>query len=125
VGRAHPAGGCAACGGRVDGAVAFGGRPPEHYHYHGRCERCGFHHALPVGIYLLGDPAVESFYHERGVDVRSRPFWTLPFCRRGAETVVSTAPLRLRVDVTHEGETLSLAVDRDGELLDTERPDPG
>ena len=38
---------------------------------------------------------------------------------------MSTAPLRLRVDVTHEGETLSLAVDRDGELLDTERPDPG
>lgn len=116
---------CAECGGRVDGAIEFGGRPPEHYHYHGRCERCGFNHGLPVGMYLLGHPTVEGFLYDRGVDVRSRPFWTLPFCRRGAETVLSTEPLGLRADVTHEGETLSLTVDREGELIDTEQPDTG
>jgi hypothetical protein len=113
---------CAECGGHVEGEIEFGGRPPEHHYYHGRCERCGFNHGLPVGMYLLGHPAVERFYYDRGVDVRSRPFWTLEFCRRGAETVVSTEPLRLRVDVEHEGETLSLVVDRDGRVTDTERP---
>lgn len=114
---------CSECRGRVVGEVEFGGREPEHYHYHGRCQRCGFQHGIPVGLYLLGHPAVIAFYHDHGLDVRTVPFWTLEWCEPGSETVVSTEPLRLRVDVTEEGETLSLTVDGDGQVVSTERSD--
>ena len=112
---------CSECKGRVDGEIEFGGAPPDHYHYHGHCHRCGFQHGIPVGVFLTGHPAVRNFYDERGVDVRTTPFWTLDFCAPGSETVVSEDPLRLRVDVRRAGETLSLTLDRDGSVVSTER----
>jgi DNA-binding transcriptional ArsR family regulator len=112
---------CSECRGRVEGRIEYGGVGPDHYHYHGDCRRCGFQHGVPLGPYLLGHPAVLSFHFEHGVDVRSRPFWTLEFCAPGAETVVSEEPLRLRVDVDRGGDRLSLTVDREGTVVSTER----
>ena len=112
---------CSECRGYVNGEVEFGGARTDHYHYHGHCHRCGFQHGVPVGMYVLGHPAVVEFYRENGTDVRTTPFWTLEFCTPGSETVSSTNPLRLRVDVREEGETLSLTVDGDGSVVSTER----
>jgi len=116
---------CAECHGRVDGRIETGGRAADGYHYHGHCRRCGFQHGLPIGLLLVGHPAVIAFYHDRGIDVRTTPFWTLDFCAPGAETVVSTDPLRLRVDVDEDGDTLSLTLDREGAVVWTERSGPG
>jgi hypothetical protein len=112
---------CSECQGFVDGEIEFGGAQREHYHYHGRCHRCGFHHGIPVGLFLVSHPAVSNFYYEHDVDIRTTPFWTLEFCTPGTETVLSTDPLRLCVDVIHNGETLSLTLDRDGAVVSTER----
>ncbi|WP_435347759.1 DUF7351 domain-containing protein [Haloarchaeobius sp. HRN-SO-5] len=112
---------CSECRGYVEGEIEFGGVQPDHYHYHGRCRRCGFRHGIPVGLYLLSHPAVTTFYYDHGVDVRSTPFWTVDGCTPGAETVLSTDPLRLRVEFTQDGDTLSLTLDRDGSVVSTDR----
>lgn len=110
---------CSECQGRVEGTLTrYEG---EQYHYLGHCERCGSQHGLPVGLYLLGHPDVQRFSYEHGVDLRSTPFWTLDWCRLGTETAVSTDPLRIRVDVTHDGDTLSLTLDREGDVVATEQ----
>jgi hypothetical protein len=110
---------CSECQGRVDGELTE--LDDGRYHYLGHCERCGSQHGLPVGLFLVGHPAVQGFYYEHDVDVRSTPYWALDFCRPGAETVDSTEPLRIRVDVSHAGDTLSLTLDREGDVVATER----
>ncbi|WP_135819681.1 DUF7351 domain-containing protein [Halostella litorea] len=112
---------CSECGGRVEGRIEYGGVGPDHYHYRGECDRCGFVHGIPVGLFLVGHPAVIGFHHDHGVDVRTVPFWTLDFCVPGSETVASEDPLRLRVETERAGETLSLTLDRSGEVVSTER----
>lgn len=112
---------CSECQGHVDGEFVRHESDRYDYHYLGHCDRCGSRHGLTVGLYLLGHPDVQRFFYDHAIDVRSRPFWTLDFCAPGAETVVSTDPLRLRVDVTHDGDTLSLTLDRAGDVVATER----
>ncbi|MFC3476973.1 winged helix-turn-helix domain-containing protein [Halobacterium litoreum] len=112
---------CSECSGRVEGGLRLWDGDPEHWVYHGDCHHCGFQHVLPVGLFLLGHPDVLAFHFDHGVDVRTVPFWTLDFCEPGTETVVSTDPLRVRVDVEAGDETLSLTVDSDGDVIDAER----
>lgn len=110
---------CSECQGYVEGEIETIPDDPDHYHYHGLCRRCGFHHGIPVGMFLASHPAVTSFYYDRGVDVLTAPFWTLEFCTPGHETVLSTDPFRLKVDVNLDGETLSLTLNRDGTVVST------
>ncbi|WP_227374861.1 DUF7351 domain-containing protein [Haladaptatus halobius] len=112
---------CSECQGYVDGKIHIGDVQPEYYHFHGDCGRCGFQTEFPVGVAVLSHPGVISFFAERGTDVRSVPFWTLDFCTPRCETELSTNPLRLRVDVKRDGETLSLTLNRDGSVVSTER----
>jgi len=116
---------CSECSGPVEGRIEYGGVGPDHHYYHGECDRCGFHHGIPVGLFLVSHPAVVAFHHDHAVDVRSVPFWTLDFCTPGSETVVAEEPLRLRVDAERDGETLSLTLDRDGTVVATERSTAG
>jgi hypothetical protein len=113
---------CSECEGYVDTALD---RHPEdgHVYLHGDCRACGFQHGIPVGSSLRGHPDVVAFYRERGEDVRTTPFWTLDWCEPGTETVLSEDPLRVRVDVEAEGDTLSVVVDADGSVAETERLD--
>jgi hypothetical protein len=112
---------CSECQGPVEGRLDRGGVQPDHYHYRGRCRGCGFRHGIPLGLFALADPAVLAFYREHGVDARTVPFWTLEWWTPGAETVRSTDPLRVRVDVTHDGERLSLTLAGDGSTVGTAR----
>ncbi|WP_266081330.1 winged helix-turn-helix domain-containing protein [Haladaptatus caseinilyticus] len=113
---------CAECYGHVDGSISYGGAREDHYHYHGECRRCGFHHGVPVGLLVLGHPTVQSFYYERGIDIRTVPFWTLDFCEPGSETMLSSDPLRLQIDVAHDGDELHVTLDRDGTIVSTDHP---
>lgn len=112
---------CPECQGAVEGGIRFGINDLEHYYYHGRCQQCGFQHGFDVGPLVLPHPDVIAFFADHGRDVRSTPLWELDFCTPGRETVCSTEPLRLRVDVEREDETLSLTLDRDGSVVATER----
>lgn len=43
------------------------------------CEHCSIYAFVPVGVLLLAHPAAVGWLHERGVDVRERRLWQLPF----------------------------------------------
>jgi DNA-binding transcriptional ArsR family regulator len=74
------------------------------------CDRCGVTMTNHVGGFLTRHPAVVSLFYEHGIDVRERPLWELEFVVEDP-TVVSTDPLRLRVDVEVGGDAVALTVD--------------
>lgn len=117
---------CPECQGTVTPELAPEPKPDQGgYYFHGDCQRCGFQHGFPVGMAAISHPEVVAAYDAVGIDVRTTPFWTLEWCRVGAETVVSADPLRLRVEAEVDDETLSLTLDRDGTVVETERSAAG
>ena len=113
---------CPECQGAVTPEIAPEPKPDQGgYYFHGDCQGCGFQHGYPVGAAVLTHPDVVAAYSQRGVDVRTTPFWTLEWCHVGHETVVSADPLRVRVDVQLDGETLSLTLDSGATVVSTER----
>lgn len=112
---------CSECQGRVEGRLEYGGSQPDHYHYHATCLHCGSQHGIPLGLYLISHPLVWDFYDEHGVDVRMTPFWTLDFATPGSESVVSTDPLRLQVEITYGENRLLVNVSQDGSLSSPNR----
>jgi hypothetical protein len=83
------------------------------------CGTYGLSLHCPVTLATLDHPAVVSFYHDHGVDVRDRPIWNVGDEWR--ETVVAEEPWCVRVSATLDGETLSLYVDGDLDVAGTRR----
>lgn len=84
------------------------------------CERCFDEvHATP-GAVLLSHPAVVSFFHERGLDIRAVPLWRLPGLGPDATTVVDMDPLRVTVDIQYDGDVLTVTLDENVAVIDTE-----
>lgn len=69
----------------------------------------------------LSHPAVVSFFHDRGVDLRDRSIWNVG--PEWAERVISTDPLAVRVSAALEEETLSLYLGRDCTVVHADRAD--
>lgn len=119
------AGFCAVCSGRMTSRLTIGEKahldvdedtPVVIYD----CERCFDEvHATP-GAVLLSHPAVVSFFHERGLDVRQVPLWRLPSLGPDATTVVEEDPLRVSVDIEYEGDVLTVTLDENVDVVDTE-----
>jgi len=112
---------CPECQGEVTPEVIPELRPSGDYFFHGDCHNCGFQHGFPVGAAVLSHPDVIAALAADGVDVRTTPFWTLPWCHVGHESVVSEDPFRVTLDVTIEGdETLTVTLDRSGGVVATD-----
>jgi hypothetical protein len=102
---------CPDCGGpataRVEPAPAAADDPdvPDDPIDHHRvrvafaCDACGGTLACPLSLALLDHPAVVAAYHERGVDVRDRPLWTVGADWR--ERVLSVDPWCVRATMEH------------------------
>ncbi|WP_436909836.1 DUF7351 domain-containing protein [Halosimplex marinum] len=115
---------CPECEGDLTPGVVPEPKPEQDGHFfHGDCRRCGFQHGFPVGAAALSQPAVLAAFDARDVDLRATPFWTLAWCRVGAETVVGEDPLRVRVDARLPDETLAVTLDGDAAVVSTERRD--
>ena len=86
------------------------------------CDRCGGFLRTSAGEIVLDHPAVVSFLHERGVDASAVPHWELDFCTRddGVE-VVSDDPWLVDLTVRCGGDALTLRIDEDCSVVDTER----
>ncbi|MGA9402462.1 DUF7351 domain-containing protein, partial [Haladaptatus sp.] len=72
------------------------------------CERCGCRLRSPVTLAVLEHPAVISFYHRHGIDIRERPVWNVG--EEWREAVVSEDPWCVRVSTAVNGDVLSLFV---------------
>lgn len=86
------------------------------------CTLCGATVTVALELALLDHPAVVSFYHERGIDVRDRPVWTLPTVDGDSITVQSREPWRVTVTYRNSADTLALTVDDSLQVVDVDRP---
>ncbi|MFB6118907.1 winged helix-turn-helix domain-containing protein [Halosegnis sp.] len=94
------------------------------------CQRC--HHTIhsSVGLVLLDDAEVVSFYRDHGIDLNAVPYWTLEWCVTDEHTTVEQVggdgpgdAWRITVTVPLEDERLVVALDDDLDVLDaTRRP---
>ena len=108
---------CPECQGAVTPAVIPEPRPGGDYFFHGDCHTCGFQHGFPVGAAALSHPEVLAACADAGVDPRTTPFWTLPWCHVGHESVVSEEPFRVRVEIRHGDGPLAVTLDRSGTVV--------
>jgi hypothetical protein len=86
------------------------------------CQRCNNHIVSTVGLALLDDAEIVSFYRDHGIDLNTVRFWTLEWCISDHYTeVLSRDPWRLRVTVPLGDEELRVTVDGDLAVQHTER----
>lgn len=87
------------------------------------CERCGCRLRSPVTLAVLEHPAVISFYHRHGIDVRERPVWNVGDEWR--ERVVSENPWCVRVSTELDGDVLALFVAENLEVVTVRKSTAG
>ncbi|WP_436932352.1 winged helix-turn-helix domain-containing protein [Halosimplex halobium] len=85
------------------------------------CDRCDTAFDLPPGACVVDHPAVVAFHHDHGEDIRHRPYVALPFCGLGRADLESTDPVRVRVDVRLDDDTLYLWLDGETNVVAYER----
>jgi hypothetical protein len=86
------------------------------------CERCDNHIVSSVGLTLLDDAEIVSFYRDHGIDLNAVRFWTLEWCISDRYTeVLARDPWRIRVTVPLGDEELRVTVDGDLAVTHTER----
>ena len=114
---------CVSCSGRVVPMVVVDGEDPHigtvdapRVKY--VCQRCPEVVSLSLDSALLGHPAVVGFHYDHGVDLRTTRAWTLDWTRDSEPVVESHDPLRVRVTVQLDDDTLDLVVDEDFEVCD-------
>lgn len=113
---------CPSCSGRTKTRV----ERERHHHLHhpavSICRDCGAEIATTIGLRLLADPAVVAFLYDHGVAVDDRPFWQFDFCLddSGVE-ILDDDPLQVVVPIEQGDETLRIAVDERGQVVETTR----
>lgn len=85
------------------------------------CRQCGLTAFSGVGDALIEHPSVLGFYDDHGVNVREQRYWAFPRDDDLDVTVLDDRPLHLEVTYSYRGESLSVRVDEDLSVLETER----
>ena len=115
---------CPECNGRMATAIERGetcclGVAVRATH---RCRQCALELCAAVGLGLLDQSPVVSFYADHGVDLAEAPYWRRQWCVDDHPvTVDDDDPWRLRVEMTAGGERLVVTVDGDLDIVDSER----
>jgi hypothetical protein len=90
------------------------------------CLQC--HHDLcsTIGIALLDQSPVVSFYRTHGIDLGTTPYWRLDWCVSDDYTTVeSTDPWRIEVSITENDATLTVTLDETLSVVATDRAGSG
>lgn len=116
---------CPACNGRMQTAIAHADAEDDtDVAVTHRCRRCENTTKTTVGIALLDDAEVVSFYRDHGIDLNAVPFWTLEWCVSDRHTeIVDDDPWRLAVEIPLDDERLSVVLDESLSVVEAERSD--
>jgi hypothetical protein len=86
------------------------------------CQQCRHELCSPVGLVLLDEAAVVSFYDDHGIDLSERPYWTLPWCVDDEyATIRDTDPWRVAVTIELADEQLVVTLDENLDVAETNR----
>lgn len=78
------------------------------------CAQCRHGLQSPVGLSLLDQAEVVSFYRDHGIDLTATPYWTLPWCVTDAFVdVLDRDPYRIRVRIPVADEQLVVTLGPD------------
>ncbi|WP_435115828.1 DUF7351 domain-containing protein [Halolamina sp. C58] len=117
---------CTLCDGRVDAsltldtdeaAVTYRSELDVRF----TCRECGAEPRLNVAAVLFDHPAVVSFLHDAGVDLRETYVWELRSLLDPEAVVVDREPLELRLTFEIDGEALTVVVDESASVVEYER----
>lgn len=116
------AGACRSCLGTVERSVVETDHEGiDFYGFRATCDRCGLRFETSIGFAVVRHPAVVAFYHDHGIDLRTRPPWTLDFCDATEPvTLVSDDPFRVRVEIRLDGDELRLTLDEEATVVECE-----
>jgi len=115
---------CPACGGRVDTTIEEGepcclGVQIRATHV---CEQCDREVCSAIGLALLDQSPVVAFYDDHDVTLSEKPYWQLPWCvNDDGVTLVDEDPTVIEVAITEDDETLTVTLDDDLAIVDTDR----
>lgn len=98
---------CPVCGGEVERELR---RADGDLNFWADCNTCPVTLMADPALIVLSHPAVRGFLWEREVELEDRP-WALDWCRPGKARQTATDPLRVVVDVTAGGDTLTVTLD--------------
>lgn len=84
------------------------------------CARCGMDVWSPATITVLDHPAVVSFYHQHGVDIRKRDTLEISFRDGSTGTVLGEDPTRIGVEFELDGDVLRLVLDGSLAVVETD-----
>lgn len=115
---------CPECGGRVETTIK-----PDEEDFLGldirvdhRCQQCRHVIRSPVGLSLLDNSTVVSFYSDHGRNVCRTPYWTLEWCVTPEQTAVhSRDPWQVEITIPAGDEVISVTVDGDLQVVETSR----
>ncbi|MFB6267082.1 MAG: ArsR family transcriptional regulator [Halodesulfurarchaeum sp.] len=115
---------CPECNGRMETTISREGEcciSAEVRAVH-RCQQCGHELCSAVGLGLLDQSDVVTFYGDHGRSLSTTPYWKLEWCV-GDEpvTVVDEDPWRLRVDIAVDGDHLAVTLDGDLRVIEAVR----
>ena len=85
------------------------------------CRECGGTSGGVVSMVVFDHPAVVSFLHDHGIDLRETPVWELDWWYEAPGRVASEDPIRVETTVAVDDETLTLTLDEDLEVVAYER----
>ena len=87
--------------------------------FHAQCETCGARLVCPAGYALLVDSRVVALYRRHGHDLHEYYLWDLPFIQEKERyTLIEERSACLEIDVSVASETLSVALDETGHVVD-------
>ena len=115
---------CPECNGRMTTTIT-----PDAEDYLGlevrvdhQCEQCRHQLYSAVGLSLLDQSDVVTFYRDHGVDLCTRAYWDLAWCVSDEQTtVLSEDPWEILVEIPLDDEVLRVTLDGDLDVLELER----
>lgn len=84
-----------------------------------RCSECGGGLWTTLGQYLMTRTAVVALFHEHGIDLAERPYWTLEWAVTDRHTTLHEDPLEYVIDLP-VGDGHRAVLDADLELVELE-----
>ncbi|AUV81403.1 ArsR family transcriptional regulator [Salinigranum rubrum] len=84
------------------------------------CLQCRHILCSTIGLALLDQPPVVSFYRDHGLDLQTMSYWQLNWCvSDDCTTVESADPWRIEVSITENGDTLTASLDEGLSIVTT------
>lgn len=83
-----------------------------------QCSHCAFSSTVPAYYHLFSDIQVVDWFRERGIEFTGLSWESMEYITRSHDEVVSTDPLRVEVRIPVKGETVTVTLNEDMNVVE-------